>query len=60
MQCAGKETRDNNPDLGLMFQSGAEKGETNIMERREKECLQGSRVLESIRHCMNCGLSVKL
>jgi hypothetical protein len=54
MQCRGKGTGDNNPDLGLMFQYGVEEREENIKGLREKEYFHGSRVFKSITRCMNC------
>jgi hypothetical protein len=58
MQCRGKGTGDNNPDLGLMFQYGVEKRKKNIKELRKKEHLQGSRAFKSISHSTNCRVSM--
>jgi hypothetical protein len=54
VQCRGKGTGDNNPDLGLMSQYGVEVREENIKELREKECLQGPRLFKGISRYMNC------
>jgi hypothetical protein len=59
MQCKGKGTGDNNPDLGLMFQHRVEERERNNKELKEKECLHGSRVFKSISRCMNSRVSMK-
>jgi hypothetical protein len=50
MQCAGKETADDNPDLGLMFQCGVEK----YYGTWGKRMFAGFESAVEYNHCMNC------